>query len=82
MARWVGAMERFARVVKGYQLLTTFENHSILDVRQGSKYACADYTETGGVKRKYTCIPSLFAFTEIRQFTRKQKLNLCMEISP
>ena len=57
-----------------FAVLPTFENHF---TSQGSEYACADYTETGSVKRKYTCILSLFAFTEIRQLTRKEKLNLC-----
>ena len=32
-------MDRFKKRVKGYKLLTIFENYSILDFWQGSEYA-------------------------------------------
>ena len=31
-------MERFERIVNGFQLLTIFAKHRVLDIRQGSEY--------------------------------------------
>ena len=37
-------MERFAKIVNGYQLLTIFTKRSILDIWQGSEYASSIMT--------------------------------------